>query len=138
VQINVSQLLREPTGSSRDIEIDEIFRYPEDDLVLPVKGNFKLTRTNRSILVKGNFKTSTQATCVRCLEDFDCPLEVTFEEEFFPPLDIASTIEIPDPEESEGFVIDERRILDLSEAVRQYALLTIPMKPLCDNNCRGF
>ena len=33
--------------------------------------------------------------------------------------------------------IDEHNILDLAEAVRQYALLAMPMKPLCRENCVG-
>ena len=32
---------------------------------------------------------------------------------------------------------DERHILDLSEAVRQYAIIGVPMKVLCREECAG-
>jgi uncharacterized protein len=41
------------------------------------------------------------------------------------------------PEQSEGFTIDDRNIVDLGELMRQYVLLNLPMKPLCRRNCPG-
>jgi uncharacterized protein len=35
------------------------------------------------------------------------------------------------------FAIDDGREIDLSEAVRQYILLAMPMKPLCREDCAG-
>ena len=137
MQINVSQMLKEPIGASRDYEIDATIDDKEDNLLIPVKGNVKLTRTNRSILAKGKFNVSVKITCARCLEDFDCPLEIVVEEEYFPVLDIRGEYPEESPEESDNFIIDEHQILDLTEAIRQYTLLAIPMKPLCSNNCNG-
>jgi uncharacterized protein len=44
---------------------------------------------------------------------------------------------MPLPDEPGAFRIDERHIIDLSEAVRQYTLLAVPMKPLCEAACAG-
>ncbi len=137
MQINVSGLLKESIGASRDYEIDETIDDKEDDLIIPVKGYVKLIRTNRSILVKGRFSASLKTTCARCLQDFSCPLEVIIEEEFFPVLDMGSDSPAASPEESDSFTIDEHQILDLTEAIRQYSLLAVPIKPLCDKNCDG-
>jgi uncharacterized protein len=41
---------------------------------------------------------------------------------------------VPSPD---AFTIDAHHILDLSEAVRQYTVINIPMKPLCKPNCAG-
>jgi uncharacterized protein len=41
------------------------------------------------------------------------------------------------PEDSGGFPIDGHHIIDMTEAVRQYILLTTPMKPLCREDCAG-
>ena len=137
MQINVSQLLKEPVGSSREYEIDKTLDDVEDNLTIPVKGTVKLTRTNRSVLVNAKFSVSVKTTCARCLEDFSCPLEVTIEEEYFPLLDMVSKFEESSPEEFDRFTIDEHQILDLTEAIRQYSLLAIPMKPLCSDDCPG-
>ncbi len=137
MQINVSGLLKESIGASRDYEIDELIEDREDNLTIPVNGHVKLIHTNRSILVKGKFNVSVKTICSRCLEDFDCPLEIVIEEEYFPVLDIGSGYPMPSPEESDSFTIDAHQILDLTEAIRQYALLAVPMKPLCRENCNG-
>ena len=39
--------------------------------------------------------------------------------------------------EADAFVIDESHVLDLGEAVRQYTLLALPMKPVCRETCAG-
>jgi uncharacterized protein len=137
MQMNVSQLLKEPIGSSRDYKISETINTGEDNIIIPVKGDVKLIRTNRSILAKGKFHVSIETTCSRCLDVFSCPLELNIEEEFFPIMDLGSGYPLPSPEESDSFNIDEHQILDLTEAIRQYTLLALPMKPLCREDCNG-
>jgi uncharacterized protein len=46
-------------------------------------------------------------------------------------------VTLPSPEEPSAFTIDEHHILDLTEGIRQYALMAIPMKPLCNKDCAG-
>lgn len=39
--------------------------------------------------------------------------------------------------DAEGFAIDEYHLLDLTEALRQYTIVAVPMKPLCKADCAG-
>jgi uncharacterized protein len=137
MQINVSQLLKEQVGSTRDYNISGLVDVVDNSISSPVQGEVKLTRTNRSILVKGKLYISIEATCSRCLRLFSCPLVLNIEEEYFPVLNILSGDSLPSPDEPDSFTIDEHQILDLTEAIRQYALLAMPMKPLCRENCAG-
>jgi uncharacterized protein len=41
------------------------------------------------------------------------------------------------PEEPGCFTIDEYHVIDLTEAIRQYTLLALPMKLLCREVCAG-
>jgi uncharacterized protein len=50
---------------------------------------------------------------------------------------VVGGVPLPLPDEPGCFTIDERHILDLTEAIRQYTLLAIPMKPVCKTNCAG-
>jgi uncharacterized protein len=68
---------------------------------------------------------------------FSCPLTLKIEEEYFPITDVVSGASSSLPEEPSCFTIDEHHILDLTEAIRQYALLAMPMKPLCRGDCAG-
>ena len=135
MQINVSQLLKEAVGSVRDYEINRAIDITGSRNI--VKGQVRLMRTDRSILVKGTLHTMANLTCSRCLALFDCLLTLNIEEEYFPTTDIASGTPPSLPSEPTRFAIDEQHILDLTEAVQQYALLAIPMKPLCCQDCAG-
>ncbi|XUW99561.1 MAG: DUF177 domain-containing protein [Dehalogenimonas sp.] len=135
LSFNVAQLEKGPIGSTRDYQIDDPLTVDGQDI--NIKGSVKFTRTNRSVLVAANLKTALPLECCRCLNEYECPLEVQFEEEFFPTLDVTSglPVDVEDPEES--FTIDEHHVLDLSEAIRQYVILAQPMKPLCRVDCPG-
>ncbi|MFC1913466.1 DUF177 domain-containing protein [Chloroflexota bacterium] len=133
--INVSQQLKAPVGSIRNYDVDEII-----DIVgstSRIQGKVELTRTNRSILVKGRSHTEVDVSCSRCLNLFRYPLVLNIEEEYFPVTDVVNGISLPLPDELGCFTIDEHHLLDLTEAVQQYALLAIPMKPLCGQDCAG-
>lgn len=129
MRFNVAQLLQQPIGETE--------RYPILDSPGGGGGKVELMRTNRSILVTGHLEVSIRGQCVRCLEEFDQPLALDFQEEFFPVLDIATGQPLPPAEEPGAFTIDENHELDLGEAVRQYTLLAVPMKPVCRPDCRG-
>jgi uncharacterized protein len=78
-----------------------------------------------------------EIACARCLDIYSQPLTLNIEEEFFPTLDMYGGYITPPDEEDDSFTIDEHQILDLTEAIRQYTLLAIPMKPLCREECSG-
>jgi uncharacterized protein len=137
MQINVSQLLKSSIGAVRDYDINESIDITGDGDISQVRGAVRLTRTDRGILVEGTLSTEAELTCSRCLNLFSCPLEINIEEEFFPTADIVSGASLDVPDEPGCFTIDEHFILDLTEAVRQCALLASPMKPLCRDDCAG-
>jgi uncharacterized protein len=64
-------------------------------------------------------------------------LKINFEEEFLPTVDATSGMPLPPPDDAGAFTIDEQHILDLTEAVRQYSLMAIPIKALCREDCAG-
>ena len=137
MQINVSQLLQEPIGATREYEIDEVADIIDDGEKYRVQGECRLLRTQRSILVKCALDTEVALTCCRCLSKLRHPMKIKFEEEFFPTVDILSGARIALPDEPGTFTVDERHTLDITEAVRQYTLMGIPMKALCNEGCSG-
>ncbi len=135
MQINVSQQLKAPIGSRRSYEVSEIINIAGGTSM--VQGKVGLMRTHRGILVKGALHTEVEVTCSRCLSLFSRPLTMNIEEEYFPIIDVSSGAPLSLSEEPGCFTIDEHHILDLTEAMRQYMLLAIPMKPLCREDCAG-
>ena len=135
MQINVAGLLKSAVGAQRDYEVNETLKLLDGES--PVEGTVTLVRTNRGILVRANVKTNVEISCSRCLGRYRQPLAIKIEEEYFPTLDIVSGTPLPPPDEPGSFLINEHHILDLGEAVRQYTLLALPMKPLCHEECAG-
>jgi len=136
MQINVAKLLKEPIGAIRNYEIGGTVDIT-GGVGSKVQGEVRLTRVNRGILAKGTLYTEVEITCSRCLSSFGCPLTLSIEEEYFPIIDVSSGTPLFSVGEPGSFTIDEHHVLDLTEAVRQYALLAVPMKPLCRENCAG-
>jgi len=137
MRINVAQLLKALIGSIRNYKVNEVIDVSGDGKGNLVQGEIRLIRTDRGVLAKGTLHTDIEITCSRCLSLFSCPLDLDFEEEYFPTVDVAGGAPPPLPDEPGCFTIDEHHILDLTEAIRQYALLSIPMKPLCQTDCAG-
>jgi len=135
VKINVSQQLKESIGSTRNYVVNEMMDITSDESL--IQGEVGLMRTDRGILAKGRLYTELELTCSRCLSLFSCPLTINIEDEYFPTTDIVTGTSLPLPDEPGSFTIDEHNILDLTEALRQYALMAIPMKPLCGEDCAG-
>ena len=137
MQINVSQLLQEPIGSKRDYQVNEVVDSTGDGKGSLIQGECILLRTQRSILTKCALNTEVELTCSRCLSPFHHPLKLDFEEEYLPTVDVVSGMPLSPSEEVGAFTIDEHHIIDLTEAIRQYTLLAVPMKPLCHEECAG-
>ncbi len=138
MQINVSQLLKEPIGSVGDYKIGGVVDITGEGNGASVNGEVLLTRTNRSILVKGTLRVAVELACARCLNLFNHPLVLDIKDEFFSLNDLAGGAPLTSPDdEPGGFTISNNQVLDLTEAVRQYAVMALPMKPLCRQNCTG-
>lgn len=137
MQINVSQLLQEAVGSTREYEIDEEAAVTGDGKKPNVRGECQLLRLQRSVLVRCHLNTVVELDCSRCLGQFHHPVKIKFEEEFVPTVDVTSGVPLPAPEDAGAFTIDEHHILDLTEAVRQYLVMALPIKALCAEDCAG-
>ncbi len=139
LQINVAQLLKEAAGASRNFEFKNLeISFPEYDLfvITPVSGKARLVKTNRGIYVEAEFYASVKLTCSRCLVEFSEPVSVKFREEFLPTIDIKTGLAI-NSGISDAFLINEHHIIDLGETYRQYLLMNLPLKPLCNESCSG-
>jgi uncharacterized protein len=132
--INVTQLLKGPIGSSQSHDISGAIGEEVEGFV---EGKAKVIRISRGVLVQCKLTAEVKLICSRCLNTFLCPISFTAEEEFLPISDVPGDLALSSPEQPEGFTIDNKNILDLSELIRQYILLNLPMKPLCRPDCLG-
>ncbi len=140
MRFNVSQLLKEPLGSKRvyDVEEPELIPTLEESPIQGVRGRVTLMRTDKGILATADLDCHALCSCSRCLGTYSQSLRVHMEEEFFPTADMNTGVPLNLAQlGGEDFWIDGNHILDLTEAARQYAIMTLPMKPLCGEECCG-
>ncbi len=139
LRYNVSQLLREPSGSARRYTIDMACADLGDGLdVRNLKGNVKFIRTGRGVLVTGTLTGDVDQSCVRCLEPFEATVTLELEEEFLQTYHVMTGEGIDLSEEDEDAEhIDAEHTVDITNALRQAVLLALPMQPVCKAECAG-
>lgn len=136
MRFNVAQQLKEPIGSRRRYALEETVDVVEGGNPSLVKGELTFLRIDRGILVSGTLDTLARYICGRCLNPFEQPLALKIEEEYLPILSVLASA-VNEVSDAETFTIDENHEIDLEEALRQYVLLAMPIKPLCNVNCLG-
>ena len=139
MRFNVSQLLKSAIGAAREYRFDEDASELAESVpfVGRVAGRARLIRTNRGILAHVEASAGVRLTCSRCLDEFVASVRLDFHEEFWPTVDLVTGVPLAEPEAEPGFVIGEDNVLDATEAIRQYAILELPIKPLCRADCPG-
>jgi len=130
--VNVAQLLKQPTGSSCSYRADEIVNEQAKD---SIQGKITLTQSGQGILIRAELTVKVELTCSRCLNEFPYPVSFSIEEEIPPTINVSSGL--PLSKEPSDFTVDSNNMLDLGEIIRQYTLLNLPMKPLCQPDCAG-
>lgn len=146
LSFNVAQLLRDPVGASRRIDVAASLRQLTPDLDSAdadetakaiLTGPVRLMRTNAGVLAQGDLHVEVTLSCARCLAPVRVPLDVPLEEVYTPTLDILTGKPVEPEEEDRALWIDAHHILDLTEVLRQNVLVSIPMQVLCKPDCRG-
>lgn len=103
----------------------------------PFRGTAEIWNAGDRILVRAELVGEATLVCSRCLTSFTEPLSVSFEEEFVPEGSVEADSE-EEQEESDRTVTEySGDEIDLSEPLRDNILLELPMKPLCDEDCKG-
>ncbi|HEY54357.1 MAG TPA: DUF177 domain-containing protein [Caldilineae bacterium] len=142
LQYNVAGLLKGPVGNTRSydfrIPVSQLDQLDESfDVTGPFIGVVRFLKSSETVLVQLHGEVTIGQACSRCLEPFDSIVEVEFEEEFHPSVDIASGRVLQDTGDDAALVIDLHHILDLTELVRQAIIIALPITPLCREDCAG-
>lgn len=136
---NVARLMKAPVGTTQVNDFhDEDFQAGDDiQEIGPIDGHVRMRRTNQGLLIDGWVDLTLQLECNRCLKVFEQPMHITFEEQFYPTVDVVTGLPLAPFDEEEIFPIDAHHELDLTETIRQNALTALPMVTLCQEDCKG-
>jgi uncharacterized protein len=136
--VNVVALLKDQVGAFRNyrISLDE-FPLDADLTARKVEGRFRLVRLTDEIIAKINVHGVVELECQRCLRRYDQPFAVSFDEEFRITVDLASGADVEAGDDDERFAINDSHELDIAEPLRQEILVSLPMRPVCGDDCPG-
>lgn len=110
-------------------------RVPEGaDLALTLR----CESAGEGIWVTGTVAFTVVGECARCLEPIAWPQEARFSELFsYPPSDARGARIMEDEDEEEPQIYVEDDLIDLEPIVRDAVVLTLPLAPVCDEDCAG-
>jgi len=141
MRFNVAQLLKEGIGARRSYSLDETFETLLETGTTKVSGELTLTRMDKGIWANGPLEANAFSICARCLTLSEHSVRFRVYEEYLPTVKFDSGAPISAQKSCEisedAFTLDSYHTLDLTEAVRQYVVINLPMKPLCHQNCAG-
>jgi uncharacterized protein len=112
---------------------------PADDLIVaaPVELGFDIFKDKAQYRLVGNVKTTLKLTCSRCLESFTAPIDASFDLRYQPHSPVTSPAERQVEEDDLTTAFYENEHIDLGQLMHEQFYLALPMKPLCQDNCKG-
>ncbi|HXF85164.1 MAG TPA: DUF177 domain-containing protein [Anaerolineales bacterium] len=128
-RINVGFIVHEEVGYSREIPLELERAILGDDLELSdFVGAVNISRTPQGLIFQGAFTGGVVLECVRCLKEFVFSLHWEFTELYaFNRKSVSDS----------GLLVPESAQIDLAPLLREYAILELPIKPLCKPDCKG-
>jgi uncharacterized protein len=103
----------------------------------PVDLAFDIHKDKDQFRLVGRVRTTLEFACSRCLEPFSCPVDPAFDLRYLPQAENAGEgeREIADDDLTTAFYADDT--VDLGQLMREQFYMTLPMKPLCQEDCQG-
>lgn len=97
--------------------------------------NVAYYRAGRELFFQGSLGGSIEGRCSRCLRSYRFKLEKNFDFVLTPDPVSAKSRELNRDEMGLSFYATEE--INLSPYIREQILLALPIRPLCENSCRG-
>ena len=106
-------------------------------IVAPVDLAFEIHKDKDKFRLVGTVATELELPCSRCLEPFRLPVAAPFDLRYLPASEVSSEGEREVDDEDLETSYYENDAIDLNELLREQFYLALPMKPLCQDGCKG-
>lgn len=106
-------------------------------VVEPVALAFDLFKDKEQFRLTGSVKTTLGLMCSRCLEPLTWPVDAAFDLRYHPRTVRTEGEETEIEEDDLTTAFYENDTIDLEQLIHEQLFLSVPMKPLCRDTCRG-
>lgn len=128
LRLNVGYLYNKSIGTSREVEITDSQLRLDDLVINELESLVRISRTREGLLLQVTGGAKLETTCVRCLKVFFLPVGFNFEELYqFPSRHREET----------DLILPYDGYIDLRILYREYLILAMPIKHLCQPDCKG-
>ena len=128
-RLNVGFIVHQSVGYSRGFSFEfPSIAFPPDLELSDLKGEVRVTRTAKGLLLQASTSAHSKAECVSCLDECAIVLKINFTELYAFSYDSVT---------DSGLLLPENNIIDLEPIVREEMLLAFPINPLCRPDCQG-
>jgi uncharacterized protein len=103
----------------------------------PVNLAFDIHKDKDQFRLVGSVRTTLELPCSRCLEPFTWPVDSSFDLRYQPHARNTGEGEREIEEDDLTTAFYENEAIDLGQLMREQFYLTLPMKPLCRDECKG-
>ena len=141
MKIRVNQITESPKEKSFEEGTDGLNQLYDGERVRDfhfspaVSAHLLYYRSGQELFFQGSVTGTIEGTCSRCLKGYALPLEKEFNLVLLPdPLGLKNR-ELNRDEMGLSYYSAEE--IDLSPLIREQVLLALPIRPLCDEQCRG-
>jgi uncharacterized protein len=130
-------VLADITEEGLDLAFEETFEPGPFKSLAPVKAMLHVDKFGHEVFVKGTVKSLLELECSRCLKVFPFESELSVDVVYRPLEELRGEErhEIKDDELDTDFYEGDE--LDIDGLVKEQIILSIPLKPLCSEACRG-
>ena len=118
------------------VELEEKISIEGFSVTSPVKAELEVNKTVNEVMVTGSLYVELEMECSRCLKGLRQAQDIPISVVYHPAEEIGSEKHgLHDDEMDMGFYTGEE--LDLLELIQEQILLSVQMKPLCNEDCKG-
>jgi len=120
-----------------NIELEETPKIDGVKITEPFKAVLRIEKNGQEVFVKGVVSGEVELQCSRCLKDYKMPIRSLIELSYHPveELNKEELVELKRDEMEVDFY--REGLIDTEDIIRDQILLSIPMKPLCSEDCKG-
>jgi uncharacterized protein len=132
--INLSKFL---ASNDISLKIDESYIIDDKDFVEethlngPVVFSGQFFKVEDSILLTGTLKYTCDEQCARCLKEYRNTVEANVEAL------VVKDLSEDDIDSEQLKIVEEDGCVNLDEAIKQTIYLSMPMKSICKEDCKG-
>lgn len=123
-----------PLGRTEETVAQDVPLRPDDPTTgrYAARGTLTVDNTDSRVLVHGDLEVTGSAVCDRCLREFtleyQAPVEIMI---------VRTTATAPEVEGESMILHQIRGVVDLTEPLRETAVLHLPLKSVCREDCLG-